>query len=154
MQLWKSCFPTKAGSTFPKKRWKFSRKKWVEQDQHKWNSRWHPKCTSKRAQKPEIHIFTMDFANFDLQWVPSTWHFFGHIGVAEWPFLKILLTCNFQNYASHLRRGAQFQKHVQKLQEEGVLSHKTGKKKADDARKTKKIRCVADSCFCWSGSRG
>ena len=30
------------------------------------------------------------------------------------------------------------------MQEEGVLSHKMGKKKADDARKTKKIRCVAD----------
>ena len=63
-------------------------------------------------------------------------------------FLKILLTCNFQNYASHLRRGAQFQKNVRKLQEEGVLSHKMDKKKPDDARKTKKIRCVADSRFC------
>ena len=61
--------------------------------------------------------------------------------------MKILLTCNFKNYASHLRRGAQFQKNVQKNQEEGVLSHKLGKKKADDARKTKKIWCVADSRF-------
>ena len=78
----------------------------------------------------------MEFPNFDLQWVPSTWHLFGHFGVAEGIFLKILLTCNFQNYASHLRRGAQFQKNVQNMEEEGVLSHKMGKKKADDARKT------------------
>ena len=33
-------------------------------------------------------------------------------------------------------RGAQFQKNVQNMEEEGVLSHKMGKKKADDARKT------------------
>ena len=46
------------------------------------------------------------------------------------------------------KAGSTISKNVQKMQEEGVLSHKMGKKKADDARKTKKIRCVADSRFC------
>ena len=60
-------------------------------------------------------------------------HLFDQLGVPRRHFFKILLTFNFQNYASHRRRGTQFQKNVQKLQEEGVLSHKMGKKKADDA---------------------
>ena len=43
------------------------------------------------------------------------------------------------------KAGSTISKKVQKLQEEGVLSYKMGKKKADDARKRKKQVCCRQS---------
>ena len=49
--------------------------------------------------------------------------------MSEMHFLKISLSCNFQNQASHRERGAFYQKVEQKMQLEEALRHKSIRRK-------------------------
>ena len=64
------CFPLRAGSTFLKKAMKIVSKSvyWAETaqtEQHMAHD-----MHAKKGHKAEIHIFAMEFANFDVPYVP------------------------------------------------------------------------------------
>ena len=57
--------------------------------------------------------------------------------MSEMHFLKISLTCTFQNQASHRGRGAFYQKVEQKMQLEEALRHKSIRRKQTMHKQTK-----------------
>ena len=67
--------------------------------------------------------------------------------MSEMHFLKILLTCNFQNHASHGRRGALFQKNDQKVQKEEALRHKSIRRKQKMQKKMEISGVMQTSIF-------
>ena len=63
------------------------------------------------------------------------------------PFLKILLTCSFQNHASHRGRGALFRKNDQKVQKEEALRHKSIRRKQKMQKKMEISGVMQTSIF-------
>ena len=110
----KTMLPTEGGEHFSQKRVKFNRKMWPELCKRRWSSTWHTKCTPEEGHKQEIHTFPMDFANFEVQFVPPRRDFFGQTGGPGGSWFKVSYACNFQNHASHRGREAYFQKNDQK----------------------------------------